>query len=431
VKKKLIWSVALAIAVVSIACAAHAIPVDVGMLGMAVLHQFPITALAAMPALGSLRTKDRGDGDDSLGEISRKLVTVVDNVKEFGESIRQENTELKARLSELEQKAARSPGGGGTGSATSVGELIVKSDQIGLIRDERQRSAKVFVKQSAKAALVGINGFVTGSGNGTYPAAPEHLGLVPTALPQVRLIDALPSRPVSTDSVDYVKLNGTGGADYQEGQGVEKAEKTFAGVLTSAKVQTIAVHTTVSKQLLDDEPALQDEIDRIFQNDLRQKTQRELLIGDGAQFHIPGLIGQATAVTGVTGDPADRIGLVAAQMDDAGYTPSLIVLNRTDWFGIQITKDDNGNYMFGSPTAGVPAALWGIRIVVAPNVPSDTALLIDTSKVKVLDREQPSLYITRDHMDYATKNLVLLLAEIRVGLAVYDALGVRKFAIAE
>ena len=225
--------------------------------------------------------------------------------------------------------------------------------------------------------------------------------------------------------------NAPGSADYQEGHGVAKVSNDFSGTLQTAKVQTIAVQTTVAKQVLDDVDGLQNEIDRIFQSKLRQKTQRELLIGDGAQFHIPGLVGQATAVTGLTGDPADRIGLVAANMDDEGYTPTLIVLNRTDWFGIQITKDDNGNYMFGSPTSGVPAALWGIRIVVAPNVPSDTALIIDTSKLQVLDREEPSLYVTRDHADYAVKNLVLLLAEVRVGLAVYDTLGVRKLAISE
>ncbi|MBN8481768.1 MAG: hypothetical protein J0L88_09290 [Xanthomonadales bacterium] len=44
----------------------------------------------------------------------------------------------------------------------------------------------------------------------------------------------------------------------------------------------------------------------------------------------------------------------------------------------------------------------------------------------MLDRMQPTLFISRDHKDYRTKNLVLLLIEARVGLQTFDAGAWRK-----
>jgi hypothetical protein len=54
-------------------------------------------------------------------------------------------------------------------------------------------------------------------------------------------------------------------------------------------------------------------------------------------------------------------------------------------------------------------------------MPVNQALVIDVQKVRLLDREQPSVLISSEHGDNFTKNLVTILSELRAGLAIYDS----------
>lgn len=52
--------------------------------------------------------------------------------------------------------------------------------------------------------------------------------------------------------------------------------------------------------------------------------------------------------------------------------------------------------------------------------------MLDTSYTSVLDRQAVSVLISNSHKDYFTRNLILILAELRAGLEVLDTLAVRK-----
>ncbi|UZW60275.1 phage major capsid protein [Lysobacter enzymogenes] len=147
---------------------------------------------------------------------------------------------------------------------------------------------------------------------------------------------------------------------------------------------------------------------------------------------IHGLLPQATAFIPVIGEtPADMIGEMIVTMVNEGYGTNLILMNPMDWFKLQLTRvnETDDEYVFGSPTAPLAASLWSTRIVPVPSLAAGNVLGLDTAHVTVLDRMRASVLLSNSHKDYFTRNLVLILAELRAGLEVADAKAVRKLAL--
>lgn len=46
--------------------------------------------------------------------------------------------------------------------------------------------------------------------------------------------------------------------------------------------------------------------------------------------------------------------------------------------------------------------------------------MLDTAYITILDREAPDVMVSNSHKDYFTRNLVLILGELRAGLEVLD-----------
>jgi HK97 family phage major capsid protein len=58
--------------------------------------------------------------------------------------------------------------------------------------------------------------------------------------------------------------------------------------------------------------------------------------------------------------------------------------------------------------------------VTSSKIPQGQVLVLDTAYITVLDREAASVMVSNSHKDYFTRNLVLILGELRAGLEVLD-----------
>ena len=149
----------------------------------------------------------------------------------------------------------------------------------------------------------------------------------------------------------------------------------------------------------------------------------ELLHGDGTRA-ILGMIPQATAfsapftVTSPTG--IDTIGSGLLQCALADFPPDGIVLHPSDWMRIRLLKSSAGEYLYGTPGADEPAPrLFGLPVAVTPAMTVDKFLIGNFQAAATLyDRWSPRVEISTEHSDFFIKNLVCILAEERVGLAV-------------
>lgn len=364
--------------------------------------------------------------------LTKALADHGDAINRFREDIDTKHGELGNRMSNLEQAVAKGLkiGAAGNDDATHIDvRTIVEDDGFDDIRNNvKGRSARQFALPpiSLKSLINLVSGDVTSTGS-VYPTPADRLpGRLGQPLAPLRLIEVLPSRPVSSNKVEYIRVSGSGDAGVQVEEGDEKAEMDFEGELVTTNVATIAVHTTASAQVLDDAVTLQATIERVMRNKVLTKAEEQLMTGSGTSGYVDGLNTQATWLNTNQDGVPERIGQALTTMEVAGYAPDIILMNPNDWFAVSILKDADGNYIYGNPASPARASLWNRPVITSPKVPQGTAIVGDSAQVTILDRMAPTVFISRDHKDYRTRNLVLILVEMRLGLELYDSHGFRK-----
>lgn len=387
----------------------------------------------------------RGDEmSDAASMINASLEKIGSQIQGFRSETEQQVGGLSARLQSLEQVVAAGDlhRGASYGDAPSVGASAVEAfqaDHAFAAAEEAARrgsqpsqfNARVNVDSSIRAVLVGEDW--GGVDDTEVPSQPQRRGMRGGVVAPLRLLSVLPSRSTNSDSVEFIQIDPTEDeADYQLTHGAEKAEIELEGTLKRAYVATIAAHTTASKQVLADHSALRQQIDRVIRNKVASKLEYELLNGDGSPGKINGLLNQSVTMLPTYAEtPADVVGEALTVQQIAGFQPSLVIVNPWDWFLMQTEKvsDQDGRYLFGSPTSPMAPKLWGGRVVQTPLLARGTALTIDTSYVTVLDREQMSVTASNSHGTNFIKNLITILGELRAGLEVIDTRAVQKVSL--
>lgn len=348
-------------------------------------------------------------------------------------ALQAEKAEAAERLAGIEQEVAAmktfgARGGGRLLASESAGVLFAKSagyqamTQNGQDSTGRVNLQGAGVKLLTKAVVSAGRG---GVGDNDYTVAPERdrNNLWGFAHRPLYLFDVLPVIPVNSGSYEYTQLDPSyvNAADYQTTEGTQKAESGFPTVDAVASIATIAHWVPVSKQVLADAPSLSTQLDNLLSFGVRNRAENQVLNGPGGTGKIHGLIPQATAFAATANDPQDRIGEAVTALSAAGWSPGLIVMNPTDYGAIQRTRGaTEGAYLLGSPLAPAPPVLWNTPVVTSASMPAGSALVLDPSQTAILDREQVNVQASQANGTDFTSNKVTLLAEGRLGLAVFS-----------
>jgi HK97 family phage major capsid protein len=226
------------------------------------------------------------------------------------------------------------------------------------------------------------------------------------------------------NTLEYVKETGftNNAAGVAEGAAKPESDLKLDLVTTSAKV--IAHWMKASKQILSDVSQLRSMIDQRLLYGLAYKEDVQILNGDGTGQNLLGIIPQATAyanpIVGLTGLTAiDMIRIAMLQAVLAEYPATGVVLNPIDWTRIELTKDAGGNYIIGQPQGSINPTMWSLPVVTTPAMTVDK-FLVGAFKLgaQLFDRWDARVEAGFVNDDFI-KNLVTLLGEERLALAVY------------
>ena len=274
-----------------------------------------------------------------------------------------------------------------------------------------------------KNTIVGDTAGTSEDGYAVQPQRDPRLANDPRRV--LSLLDYLPSLRVTSNVFEFNKLSGyTANAGYQTNEGELKPEASIPTDLVQANVATIANWVPASEQVLADVPALQAQVSSLLAYGVRAKLERELILGAGGVGQIGGLTdsGNYTAYTGAaSGDSlADAVAKIEATMLAAGWRPNLIVVHPNDWRDARRERADSGAgvYVAGSWRDPAPPSVWGIPLITNPAVTAGNILMMDTTQVAVLNRQDVTVELGRIN-DQFTRNLVTIRAELRAGLAVF------------
>lgn len=340
---------------------------------------------------------------------------------------RQELDKLADKVFTMEEKGVKlAPGT--RRKQESVADAISKA-----LKDEQfQQFSAGKLQTSGKLELeIGLKALTSLQGSPETPPAgfdvqPDVMPIQTPVQQRLRVLDVLPQRDTTSNKVGYPLLDfSEGGADYQEGEGTRKAEAKFKAEWDEASIATIAVHTEVSKQVMDDVAGLSETIQLLLRYKLTSKSDIELMSGDGAQFHIKGLLTQANTFAGGTGKPVDRIGRAGALLSSQGYQPNIVFVNPLDYFDFSSERATDGQYVAGGWSRPTNSPIYNLTPIQTMAVPVGQALVLDTNVTKVLMRERPSITFGWVN-DQMVRNLITILAELRLGLLVLDRKGMLK-----
>ena len=250
------------------------------------------------------------------------------------------------------------------------------------------------------------------------------------------LIDLLPSINVSTGSVEVVQ-DQSPLADLAN-KAVEVAEaaaKPQAGptlAVVTEPIQTIAAWVNITRQVAADSRQVMGYLDGRLRYSVKRRADGQVINGDGTSPNISGLLDRtginaydATAVGAEEAYLSIRKAITVMEQDEA--VPEIIVLNPAD-----AEKFDLANHaadgLHAVPNVAGPGArtAWGMTQVRSTAVASGTAVLIDPMAVAVLDRQQVTAYMTDSHASNFINNILTLLLEARLGLAVFEPSGICK-----
>jgi HK97 family phage major capsid protein len=335
---------------------------------------------------------------------------------------------LAAQVADLEQKAAR--GGGRPEQPKSAGYKFIEDEDVKAFLANPSAGKRVGV--DVKAIVSSLTTAADGSAGDLI--VPQRGPMVDPVNRRLTVRDLLTPGRTSSNAIQYPKETGftNAAATVSESTGPTKPQSDIQFDLVTTSVTTIAHWILATRQILDDVPMLQSYIDGRLRYGLGYVEDNQLLNGAGTGTDLNGIYTQATASTAnlaVIASPTKLDVLRAAMLQAslANIPPTGIVLHPTDWFTIETTKDTAGAYIIGNPQDNADKRLWGLPVVETPAMTTGK-FLVGAFKygAQIFDREDARVEISTEDSDNFRKNLVTVLAEERLALAVYNTLAFVK-----
>lgn len=328
--------------------------------------------------------------------------------------------EMSARLSELEQKNARS-GGNEPDAVKTLGSALSSDEGIKSILEST--SSGHTARVNMKATITSLTTDAAGSAGALV--SPDRRGGI-LAMPERRLSirDLLTQGRTSSNTVSYVRETGftNATASKAEGEAFDYSDLKFNEVHTT--VRTIGHLMKASKNILADAPQLESFVNNRLVYGLKEVEDRQLLNGDGSGNNLKGILPQASAFA----DPAslakytiiDQLRLAMLQATLAQYPATGIVLNPIDWAKLELEKDTTGRMLIGNPQNGATPMLWRLPIVETTALAAGT-FLAGAFKLgaQLFDREEVGVDVAFENDKDFEKNLVTFKCYERLALAVY------------
>lgn len=349
--------------------------------------------------------------DSKLSEMQKTADAQAQAVSELTEK----NALLEKQIFELQQKGEREMDTTAE-KYESLGDYVVKSAAYKAMQGKSTRTATVVTK---------ANEITIGNKAPYYRAS----GVVESGNAPLTLEAIIPHIPVSTGNVEFLRETAFTNNAAGVAENGAKPQSIVATELVQLPVQVIAHYAKVTRQLVDDAPALAAFINERMAYGVNVKAESQIVSGNGTAPNLSGLMAtgnytaQSFTLAQLGGSGATLLDLIRAsigQVGAAGYVANAIVLNPADWSLIQGLKETGGAYLLGSPNVSLAdARVWGCRVVATAAMPQGKYLVGDFARAAtVYDRMETVVDVAAENENDFIYNRFTVRAERRLALAV-------------
>lgn len=373
-------------------------------------------------ALDKISNQVKEAGEKALAEAAKGVQMSTANKEKVDEMLLKQG-ELQANLQAAQQALAKieANGGGAAAPHQSLGQSFVESEDVKAFLAKTTPRGRV--DMPVKAAITSLTTDADGSAGDLVQTTrlPGVLGL-PERRMTVR--DLISPGTMDGSALEYVKETGFTNNAAPVAETAKKPESSLKYDLITTSAKVIAHFVKASRQILSDASQLASLIDHRLRYGLAYKEELQLLNGDGTGQNLLGIIPQATAFDDPLDMPdttqIDLLRLALLQAELAEYPSTGMVLNPIDWARIELAKDSTGRYIIGNPQGVIGASLWNRPVVTTQAIAVDKFLAgAFQMGAQVFDRWQARVEVATENEDDFVKNLVTILAEERLALAVY------------
>ena len=359
--------------------------------------------------------------EDALGKVAggEKLSTAA---KATADEALTKMNGLTKQLADLEQIVAKGAQPGAGDPQRSIGEQLVSGDSFKAFSDasfaKSHGGADIQIKATLTSATTDAPGSIGAA------VAPTRLpGIQPLPQRRMTIRGLISPGQMSGSTIEYVQETGFTNNAGMVAEGAAKPSSDIQLGLVSTGARVVAHWMKASRQILSDVPQLQSIIDQRLLYGLAMKEEQQILYGDGTGQNLMGIVPQASiyapAITLADATRIDMIRLAMLQAALAEYPATGHVMNPIDWTGIELTKDELGRYIIGNPQGTAQPSLWGLPVVSTQAITVGTFLTgAFQMGAQLFDRWAGRVEVGYENDDF-TKNLVTILAEERIALAVY------------
>ncbi|MCX5699576.1 MAG: phage major capsid protein [Candidatus Omnitrophica bacterium] len=283
--------------------------------------------------------------------------------------------------------------------------------------------------QTNKCRITLKNGFIvrnnTITGQSGSPAANSDTlvpadrrpGIIPGAFRALRVRDLLASGNTVSNAVEFTRELAFTNNAAETAEGGSKPESVLTFELYSAPVVTIAHWIKVSRQILNDAPALVAYIENRLRYGVELREETQIVAGNGVGQNLIGMTVSPnfTAFTPTSGDTAiDSANRAIRALDAADYPANGIIMNPATWGAIERLKDENLGYLVGSPFGAIVPTLWGKPIALTSSMTANKLLVAAFDiAFMYLTREDTVVEMSESDDTNFQQNLITIRAEKR------------------
>lgn len=370
-----------------------------------------------------------GDSNYKAGEIKRRneeltqIGIEVDRLsllEQIGKNNEQTNRKMNAPEGSgfpFPGSTSGAPRSGHAGMQQSLKKYINEHKGYRQFRDGTQRSISMDMPIADFKTLITLT---------TVNAQADRREVVDMALEDRTIADLCLQGGTDNNTVEYYEETTVTNNAATVAEGGTKPESALAWTLRTEAVRKIAHWIPATKEALDDVSFLEAQIRGRLAFGVRRIEEAQIYGGDGNAPNLRGIINRTGIQTQAKGaDPTPDAIYKAMQKvrgaSGAGFAePTAVVLHPNDWTDIKLLRTADGIYIWGNPSDEGPDRIWG-KMVRQTTAATEGTGLVGAFRpyAEVLRREGIVITLSTEHSTYFIENKVAILAESRLGLAVY------------
>lgn len=242
---------------------------------------------------------------------------------------------------------------------------------------------------------------------------------------KVHVRSLLPVGTISQGLFTFPKETGGEGDPAAQVQGSAKSQVDFDITMSNAPAQVIAGYVKISRQMLDDVPAMTSFLQSRLLEKYLVAEDAQLLSGNGTAPNLQGLLGVATAASGAATVDVEQLVQAIAQVEASNYSATGILINPLDWANIVNTKNTASAYSLPGSTVVTTdgqLSIAGIPIFKSTAIAADKFLVGDWAMgAQIMQRDGISVQFSEFDGNNFTENMITVRVEARIAFPIYYA----------